>query len=128
MNIVIVDDDEEDRMIFCEALCEVLKEPNCIEKNSCQDLENILNSGVQIDVIFIDGFMYPTTGIECLKKLQPLIDRSKTKIVIHSGSVSPFQHDQFSHLGVDDILEKGSSFDSVKTNLRNLLRDKYRFE
>lgn len=125
MNIVIVDDDEEDRTIFCEALAEVLKEPNCIQKKSCEDLQNILNSGVKIDAVFIDGFMYPTTGIECLKKLQPLIDHSKTKIVIHSGSVSSFQKEQFSHLGVDDILEKGSTFDSVKKNLRTLLIDKY---
>jgi DNA-binding NarL/FixJ family response regulator len=121
MNILLIDDDVEDTDLFCKAMSELFPEAMCIAVNVCpKDIADTVISA-QPDIIFMDGHMYPTNGKECLSQLNQIVDRKQVKIVIHSGSLSPSEMSEFIQLGVDDILFKPSSYDTLKSNIMNIL-------
>lgn len=126
MKILIIDDDPEDTMLFCEAIHEILPSATCITEHSCQDIARIFANTQPVNVVFVDGFMYPFGGVECLKTLRNILGASSdTKVVIYSGGISPAQMEEFKACGVDDILIKPASYESLKTNLSRLLKEKY---
>jgi CheY-like chemotaxis protein len=124
MNVLIIDDDSEDTLLFCEALNELFPKAKCTSIHACKD---ILQAVVAItpDIIFLDGHMHPTSGSECLKLLNDVIDRRKTKIIIHSGSLSPAELSEFRQIGVDDILLKARTYEELKSNIVRIVVDKY---
>src|SRR5688572_468976 len=105
MNVLIIDDDTEDTSLFCDAFNELFPEAHCTGIGSCENIQDTLNE-VQPDIIFMDGHMIPLSGKECLKKINNLIDRKRIKIIIHSGSLSPNELNEFKEVGVDDVLIK----------------------
>lgn len=88
MNVLIIDDDAEDREFFCEAVSELYPGFICIGISSREEVKETI-ARVEPDIIFMDGHMQPTSGAECLKNINNIIDHEKIKIIIHSGSLSP---------------------------------------
>jgi CheY-like chemotaxis protein len=128
MNILIIDDDPDDTLLFCEALNDLFPSATCISLHSCESIKTILQTMPHPDVIFMDGHMYPIGGKDCLTMLKEVIDPDKTKTVIHSGSLSPKELQEFEDLGVNDVLIKADSYEKLKLNLKNLLVDQYQFQ
>ena len=126
MNILIIDDDDEDTHLFCEAVSEVFPKADCKIVNACAKVSETLQQFTP-DVIFMDGLMYPVGGKECLQILNKLVDRTKIKVIVHSGSLNPKQLDELKQVGVDDILAKAHSFQQLKSNILSIA-DKYNLE
>lgn len=116
MNVLIIDDDPEDTALFCEALHELLPEAIFQAINSCKNLsENV--QAFNPDIIFLDGHLNPMCGKECLLLLSDVIDRNRTKIIIHSGSLSPMELHEFQEGNVDEIIFKTGSYQKLKDNI-----------
>jgi PleD family two-component response regulator len=118
MNILIVDDDPEDTMIFCEAVKAVDPDITCLVKHKCKDIVHTLqNLTVPLQYIFIDAYMNPIDGKECLKEIKKVVDRDKTVIIVYSGYLSDRQISEFKNLGAHDTMIKASNMESLKSHL-----------
>jgi CheY-like chemotaxis protein len=123
MNILVIDDDQDDIAIFCEAFHEIFPHSNCYSRNDCVDIEQVLQELPTLDVIFLDGHIFPVSSQECLPVLKKLLDSKRTKIVIHTGSVSPTEANELLALGASSITYKASSYEKLKELLATTLAD-----
>jgi DNA-binding NarL/FixJ family response regulator len=123
MNILVIDDDQDDIAIFCEAFHEIFPHSNCYSRNDCVDIEQALQGLPTLDVIFLDGHIFPVSSRECLLVLKKVLDSKRTKIVIHTGSVSPTEVNELLALGASAITYKASSYEKLKELLATTLAD-----
>jgi CheY-like chemotaxis protein len=123
MNILVIDDDPDDIAIFCEAFHEMFPHSSCYSRNDCVDIEQVLQGLPTLDVIFLDGHIFPISSQECLPALKKVLDSKRTKIVIHTGSVSPTEANELLALGASAITYKASSFEQLKELLATTLAD-----
>jgi CheY-like chemotaxis protein len=123
MNILVIDDDPDDIAIFCEAFHEMFPHSSCYSRNDCVDIEQVLQGLPTLDVIFLDGHIFPISSQECLPALKKVLDSKRTKIVIHTGSVSPTEANELLALGASSITYKASSYEQLKELLATTLAD-----
>lgn len=122
MNILIIDDDPEDTMIFCEAAREVDPGITCLVQHRCENIAYTLkNIGVPLQYIFLDAYMSPTSGKECLKEIKKVVDPVKTTIIVYSGWLSDHQINEFKTLGANATMIKASNMESLKSSLSKTL-------
>lgn len=121
MNLLIIDDDPDDTTLFCDAINDLYPLAHCSGVNSAADIQEVV-ARILPDIIFLDGHMFPVSGKECLLKLNSFIDRTRIKIVIHSGSLSPTEIDEFKEVGIDDILVKAPSYNQMLEDLKGIIK------
>jgi response regulator of citrate/malate metabolism len=121
MNILIIDDDPDDAMFFCEAISDIAPHLKCIATHDWKTAKESLDEFGAPEFIFLDAYMYPQGGKECLMMLGKLEHLFDTTIIIHSGLLSPAQIQEFLALGADKIMMKATSRDSLHTSLREIL-------
>ena len=86
INILLVDDDEDDRIFFAEALKELGMPHHIVMAKGCTDLFEILQKGESFDVIFLDINMPVIDGRECLKKIKFHESYKNIPVIIYSSS------------------------------------------
>jgi response regulator of citrate/malate metabolism len=121
MNVLIIDDDQEDALIFCEVMESVAPRLKCLAFHSYKDVQEVLQENDAPQFIFLDAYMYPLGGKECLVMLSKMEKLAGTKIIIHSGALSQSQIDEFYKLGADQVLLKSSNYESLRTSLKSIL-------
>lgn len=121
MTVLFIDDDPEDIKMFSEILQEILPEVTCNSIIRCTDLESDLAAFKTPDVILLDAHMKPVTSQECLQQLKALVDFNKTKIIIHTGSISELASDDFIANGASAIVYKATDFATIKSNLTKVI-------
>jgi CheY-like chemotaxis protein len=125
MHILMIDDDPEDSMLFCDAIKDIAPEHICHVANSCQLAKSLLEENeVAPDIIFLDAFMYPMGGKECLIQISQLEKLRDTRIIIHSGSLSPAQTEEFLYLGADQIMTKAKTYEALCKSLNEIFANK----
>ena len=107
-NIFLVDDDEEDRELFSEALSQVDETVRLTEISNCFKLIDTLDNSEtpKPDIIFLDMDMPKFNGLECLKKLKASNRTQDLKIVV----LSTFAYPQY----IDEAYKNGASCYYVK--------------
>src|SRR5688500_2317683 len=72
LNVLIVDDDEDDRALFCDALHEINSSIHCLIAQNGEEALNSLRSFrlPMPDVIFLDLNMPRLNGMDCLTELK----------------------------------------------------------
>ena len=126
MNVLIIDDDPEDTSLFCEALNELYPNATCTVAHSSEYILTSIDRIIEMDIIFIDGHMHPMDGQTCLELLIKSVDRSKTKIVIYSGSLSPKEQLDLKQIGADYILLKAPSYYLLKASIGEIFAAHFR--
>ena len=121
MTILIIDDDPEDTSLFREALYELFPNAVCIIAHNCEKIRSAMEKIGEVDMIFLDRHMYPIEGKECLEQLTKIVDHSKTKIVIYSGSISPMEQLALEKAGADYTLIKASNYYLLKSSVGEML-------
>lgn len=125
MTILIIDDDQDDTTLFCEALADLDPTATCLVAHSCENIKNSFDTISKADVIFIDGHMYPIGGKACLEELMKIVDRANTTIIIYSGGMSPQETTELEEIGADHILIKTGNFDDMKSNIGKILANHF---
>jgi CheY-like chemotaxis protein len=105
--LMIVDDDEDDRAFFIDAIREINP---CYDyftaKNGLDALDQLRNMSRLPDFIFLDVNMPVMNGRECLKELKKDVKLKNIPVIIYSSS-SFNQHIDFTDLqGVAHFLPK----------------------
>jgi CheY-like chemotaxis protein len=119
--LFLIDDDQDDRDIFAEAVTKC--DPNIeliFAKDGLEALE-ILGSGkANPDVIFLDYNMPRMNGLECLKRLKADQHTKNIPTIMYTTSGDREQEKVILLLGADYYMQKTISFDTLCTELTRL--------
>ncbi|CAH8283076.1 response regulator receiver domain-containing protein [Mariniflexile fucanivorans] len=119
IKIILVDDDEDDRMLFTEAFEELKLNANLFVFENGNKLLNFLK---EVDDymgthIFLDLNMPVISGMECLKKIREFTDRNIPLVTIYSTSSAQADIEEAYKLGANGYLIKPSSYSILKESL-----------
>lgn len=123
-HIFIVDDDQEDREMFSEALSCVNQNAMLVEISSGVKLLQALESedAPLPDIIFLDLNMPKISGIDCLKKIKSSDSRFKDlKIVILSTYSNADDIQEAYNQGANRYYVKPTLFDNLKDIISGVL-------
>jgi len=116
VNIVLVDDDESDRLIFKNALEELEILTIVQTQKSGQQLIDYLTKNITHlpDIIFLDLNMPRKNGLECLKEIRSNEKFKAIAIAIYSTSASENDiNETFLH-GANVYIKKPNNFNILK--------------
>lgn len=115
IHILLVDDDEDDRMFFEEAL-EDLKIGAHFEHvaNGPETLQRLGEGQVLPDIVFLDLNMPLMSGRECLERIRADHGLKDIRIVIYSTSFDPSTAARLHELGADHYIRKPGSYEKLK--------------
>jgi len=116
---LIVDDDADDREMFCEALLEVIPNCNCRTATNGRRAVLALDEGeIELpDLIFLDINMPVMDGWQCLSKLKETKAYKAIPVIMYSTSSYPDDFEKAHHLGALCFFTKPSSFNELKNSL-----------
>ena len=120
-NILQIDDDYDDCSFFLEALEEVSAAAYTAIHNPVQALQQLINSEIRPDIIFLDINMPIMNGMELLtemKKKDPIKD---IPVIIFSTSISIDAQKKLQDLGAIDYYIKPNDFSLLKNLLKSLI-------
>lgn len=121
-NIILADDDSDDRDLFTEALLLVHPLAQVETRKDGEELmEYLTNIPGMPDVIFLDLNMPRKNGKECLKEIRANKQFQNTPIVIYTTSLNPIDIQETFNQGASFFMRKPNSFEELKETLHNLL-------
>lgn len=125
LNILLVDDDADDRLFFKEAMDEInMGTMVTVVNDGFQLLEYFNQSNQELpDIIFLDINMPVKSGLECLRELRSDLRFRDVQIVIYSTSGADNDIEQAYSYGANCYLKKPGNFTELKTSLANILVD-----
>jgi CheY-like chemotaxis protein len=116
MNILLADDDSDDRMFFSQVLDEIPNKSHLETVNNGEELMTFLLNAEQLpDVLFLDLNMPLKNGHECLQEIK---QHDKTKllpVIIYSTSLHEDIANQLYDLGAHYYIRKSSLEELKKT-------------
>lgn len=129
MKIVLVDDDEDDRMFFSDALREIDIHTELKQfengKEFLSYLEQEETEGPHL--IFLDLNMPVMNGFECLKALRNHPDFKDLVVAIYSTSSSEKDIEETFLKGANIYINKPNSFDALKKTLAQVVKRHARY-
>ncbi|MER3472250.1 MAG: response regulator [Chitinophagaceae bacterium] len=118
-HLLFVDDDEDDFLIFAEALKEINAEVQVTYLSGFDQLKNLNRS--DFDLIFLDINMPAVNGIECLKRLKET-NLKNLPVVMYSTTRNSAYIEEAYKSGANLFFRKPISFSSLTSALKSLLQ------
>ena len=122
-SIFLIDDDADDRSMFCEALEEV--SPNVVcntAENGSAGLNALRNKEIELpDVIFLDINMPVMGGWQCLTILKSDPVFKDIPVLMYSTSSNPEDIRKAKQLGGHSLVTKPCSFQELKKILEKVV-------
>ena len=120
--ILIVDDDEDDRELFCEAVNEISKDIHCIHAENGVAALELLNAEKEFvpDYIFMDLNMPRLNGKQCLQEIKKIQHVKNVPVIIYSTSNLLHDKEETRTLGAADFLHKPSEFRLLCRQIENV--------
>jgi CheY-like chemotaxis protein len=120
--IFMVDDDQDDREVFSEAIFKVYPTVEVIFASAGDEALNILSViKTNPDVIFLDYNMPRMTGVQCLRALKAHAKTKSIPVIMYTTSGDREEEKVSLLLGADHYLQKNTNFDHLCTELQRLL-------
>lgn len=123
LNILLADDDADDRLFFKEAMEEIDSDTLVSFVNDGSQLMYFLNQpGIQLPhIIFLDLNMPIKNGMDCLKEIRAN-DRFKDVVIaIYSTSGSDQNMQEAFVLGANIYIKKPNNFADLKASLAKVI-------
>jgi CheY-like chemotaxis protein len=123
MTILYVDDDADDRDIFCEAVTVVDDSLTCKTTGSGQEALEIITKD-QIDIVLVDYRMPPGDAKLFLENLKAISGSvvAMPKIYIYSTYMNEYEVATCKALGATDCITKPGEFENICSLVRELVR------
>ena len=124
-NIYLADDDDDDRVMFAEALFEIDSTAILTQAQDGQQLMDILykQPNPLPDIIFMDINMPKQDGFKCLEEIRNQCGNLKELfVIILSTSSDPLVIDKAFNLGATFYAVKPSTFDDLKSLIKDVLQ------
>lgn len=121
MIILNVDDDQEDREFFCDALREIDPTITCLVAPGGMEALSILKSQNPLpDYIFLDINMPMMNGKQCLKTLKSIPEFQHIPVIMYSTSTDTREIRECYSLGAEDFLIKPHSYEKLVNDLTSI--------
>jgi len=123
LNILLADDDEDDRLFFKEALQELRVRTKVTLVNDGLQLMNYLNQpGIKLpNVVFLDLNMPLKSGMECLTEIRRNNRLRDLAIAIYSTSSSEEYIEEAFVKGANIYIKKPDDFSELKVILEQVI-------
>ena len=121
--ILLVDDDEDDQLLFLDAIREIDKSIECCVAND--GLEAILSLHTKSpvpDLIFLDLNMPKMNGYQCLAQIKKEMMFKEIPVVIYTTSRIESDRDRTLKMGASYFLTKPSDFSELIEELTRILK------
>ena len=119
---MLVDDDEDDRMIFANVINEIDANINCrCFENALNSLQTLQTNNDKPDCIFLDLNLPMMHGFEFLEIIKTSKELNDIPVIIYSTSSREADKIKAKELGASNFLSKPSSFIELKNKVTNLL-------
>jgi CheY-like chemotaxis protein len=122
-SVLLVDDDEDDRTLFTEALTVLDKSIQCWTAVDGKQAIDLLMYDLVVlpDVIFVDLNMPKMNGLEFLKAIKNHRSYKNIPVIIYTTSSNPEDMKKTRELGAVDFVTKPSDFDALYQKLITVL-------
>lgn len=129
LKILLADDDEDDRLLFIDAIEEVKVRTVVSIVNDGVELMEYLNSTDAIlpDLIFLDLNMPRKGGIECLEEIRNNKKFKEISIAIYSTSASQNDIEDTFVKGANIYITKPNDFEVLKNILAKVITIKWQY-
>jgi CheY-like chemotaxis protein len=118
LTILLVDDDEDDKELFCEAIAEIDSSINCLKANTgLEALELLKELDPYPSFIFLDLNMPYLNGFQCLQRLKSCKTTVNIPVVIYTTSKLEDDITEAKRLGACYFLTKPTNFPELKEEL-----------
>jgi CheY-like chemotaxis protein len=123
LNILLADDDEDDRLFFKEAFDEIKIKTKVQTVNDGVELMKYLNSKDVIlpHILFLDLNMPLKTGLECLKEIRETKALKDLSVAIYSTSGSEEDIEKTFIKGANVYIKKPNDFSTLKRVLSEVI-------
>ena len=120
---MIIDDDQDDRFFFKEALKKMLPSSICLEANGGIEALQLLRTAEQLpDFIFLDINMSRMDGLECLKVLKKDAKLKNISVIMYSTSFTEESIAEFRQLGASSYLNKPTDMNKLPEQILEAIR------
>jgi CheY-like chemotaxis protein len=130
IQIILADDDEDDRLFFEDAFKEITIETNVKFVNDGIELMDHLNkNGNQLPhILFLDLNMPGKNGIECLMEIKQMKQFDDVAIAIYSTSSSEQDIEETLVLGANVYIKKPNDFATLKSILEYVIKINWQYQ
>ncbi|MGE5943507.1 MAG: response regulator [Flavobacteriales bacterium] len=130
LNIILVDDDIDDRELFQEAILESGLEAKIIMfADGFNLIKHLRDSETSLpDIIFLDLNMPSMGGLECLNHIREIPGLSNITAVIYSTSSSERDIEATFLAGANIYINKPNNFETLKTILKKVLQLDWQYQ
>jgi CheY-like chemotaxis protein len=127
MNILLIDDDEDDRKLFCEAATEVDPTMTCTVASNGDEALLYLNDKANPvpDFIFLDLRMPGLSGRQCLAEIKKDARLESVPVIVYTTSTDVKESVELKELGAAHFMSKPVSPDDVYYMLSVVLGEKW---
>jgi CheY-like chemotaxis protein len=121
MVVLNVDDDQEDREFFCDALREIDSTITCLVAGSGMNALSLLSEATVLpDYIFLDINMPMMDGKQFLKILKTIPEFRSIPVIMYSTSTDTREIKECYKLGAEDFLIKPHSYEKLVNDLTSV--------
>lgn len=122
--ILLIDDDEDDQLIFKDALRETSVSYECLIASNGLEGLHLLSQGTELPaIIFLDLNMPIMNGVEFLTSIKQNPLYTHIPVIIFSTSNSPMDKQRLPKLGASRFITKSGDFTKLKESLAEILKD-----
>jgi len=114
--VYLIDDDEDEYLLFQQAIVELKINVEVVYLNNCLEMLNLLDQGHIPDLLFLDLNMPVMSGRDCIKKIREKL-KDKLSIIIYSTSRYQPDVDGSRLDGANLYVVKPNSFDGLMKTL-----------
>ena len=124
--LFIADDDEDDRLFFCEAVKKIEPDTECITAINGEDALNKLKSTPLLpDYIFLDLNMPRVNGFRCFKEIKQDVHLKDIPVIIYSTTSSQKEINEMLELGAKRFIVKPTSLNILVDELLDVFGSNY---
>ncbi len=129
MKIVLVDDDEDDRMFFADALQEIEISTELVEFHNGQELLDYLSdpNTEHPQLIFLDLNMPVMDGFQCLREIRKNPELKDLVVAIYSTSSSERDIEETFVNGANIYINKPNRFEELKKTIGQVVKRNWQY-
>jgi len=123
IQVLLADDDEDDRLLFQDAFKEIkLKTEVRIVNDGVELMQHLTQSGVELPhVLFLDLNMPRKNGLDCLYEIRGNDEYKDIAVVIYSTSASEEDIEETFVRGANVYIRKPNNFSELKKILEKVI-------
>lgn len=125
VTIMIVDDDADDRILFCEAVRQVDDSILCLQAEGSVTALDLLQGKKKPDFIFLDLNMPGIDGRQFMLQLKTMPSVSNIPVIIYTTSTLGSDERELKHMGADVFFTKPTKLVELKFNIESVLTGKW---